>query len=252
MIKGLAFIFISSITVSQVHASLFRSDSLWKKNTLSICFAEKTKELVKVKSGFGKYNFYNKSFSPSEKLKLKSWVLENYSLEKTNITFSGFESCTDKKSADVIIYFLSYDLQENYYQTREGFASIGAEGKSNLFPEASGYVVFDRIFPKKEIVVHEFGHLVGLAHEHNRPEMKNEECYKRIYEKTPIVSYEVFLSQREVKDNQFVALGDFDIQSIMNTCHLRKIRVESIPEAEIGLSTNDALLLRELYKNLPN
>ncbi len=256
-----------------------------KKAEVSVCFADKdhTETAIIFNEDGSPHNIAAKNFGPWSqdlKEKVKSWINEAYSTEKTGVHFVGWGNCRDKiQGSDVAIYVSSKE-DRNISETMRmtGQASIGMNGHldQKTSKKAFAYFLHPEIlqseFKKYEskminfelyykgTVIHEFGHLAGLEHEHSREEIeKDENCRKivdeysfRTYITSAFYNYTISLDEF-YKDYQntypvpAVKVTEYDPVSLMNYCTLQSIKVGQTKKAE--LSADDIKTLKFLYQN---
>jgi hypothetical protein len=166
--KNLGLIILSSLTfiahnaVAGVHAK-----NLWRHNEVTVCFAKGENKERKI---FNRpVNIEN--WTDKNKKKAQKWISGDYRPERTGIHFTGWKSCEEMQEADIILY---YSNNEKFMLAPEGqiggFANVGPL-KSPLAGShrALGYVIMNSNGFYKSTIIHEFGHVAGLAHEHNHP-----------------------------------------------------------------------------------
>lgn len=215
--------------------SVYAPDYLWSQSELRVCFAkgESTKRTdlaIEVKV---------MNWSKSKREKVRRWVEEEYTPERTGVHFTGWESCERDPKADIVLFTSPVGLFERVISFKHiyyGLATIGTRlgsDKINGYPDAQGALwLSDRGF-SKSVTVHEFGHIAGLNHEHDRMEAyKDPGCLDKDVVAGGIPNY----SRRE---------GEYDPDSVMNYC---KILQGSGVRKDVGLSEADVKLLRKMYK----
>lgn len=171
---------------------------------------------------------------------IKSLIQKEYNSQRIGVEFTGWKDCGDEAKADVIIFTTHDSPHESLNdfimgELPYGQATIGEAGdynsKREVFFKPANHLkpfVFIRmvdasegfkISPLKALkltALHEFGHLLGLRHEHARDEAKNDpncsttETYKTKYS--------------ESLDKSTAFYGVYDPNSIMNYCHLRMLK----------------------------
>lgn len=199
------------------------SRQAWNTSNLTVCYAVAETPIrhlgvLKVKIA---------SWSSPARAMVKNWVEAEYSSERTGIHFSGWSPCEEDPQADIVL-FLGKEGG-----LLGGQASLGPRNPGTVarYPNARGYVLIYDL--KKSTVVHEFGHVAGLMHEHLHPQ---------IYQADPTCAHKLLNSPpRPDSLNEYVT---YDRQSVMNYCALNAPGGENL-----GLSPGDLGNLQELYLN---
>jgi hypothetical protein len=150
-------------------------------------------------------------FHQEEKQEIRKVLTENFRIEDVGITFSGFKDCSKDIKADVpIIKFANLKPE-----APAGFAIMGGQDATgvviNVIPSPA------RISSNQErlrlLILHEFGHVAGLGHEHEREEQLNDpNCsvdHNELIDPEVLENYNVY--------------GAYDSNSVMNYCYLRKL-----------------------------
>ena len=92
---------ISILAVLSTHAFAgVYYDNLWRTNDVVTCFAE-GEENVRNENN---YVLKVRAWKEKHKAKVKQWVTEEFSEERTGINFTGFLNCEESPEADVIIF----------------------------------------------------------------------------------------------------------------------------------------------------
>ncbi len=198
------------------------SENTWEKKDISVCFAD-AEPTPRTESGYVlRVKNWNKSF----KKKVEFWVNEEFSPERTGIHFTGWKSCKDSPEADVILFYNSNSYIKRFILGGlDGVAGeLGPRRRDEVqgFPAARSIVAISKTGMNKGTAIHEFGHVAGLAHEHNHYDAPRNDESCPYYERH-------FSTQLEYKT--------FDRDSIMNYCSLKLKK----------LSEGDVRLLKELY-----
>lgn len=193
----------------------------WQTKKISTCFAKEEKQIRDI--GVLRTHIFN--WSAEEKETLKALLAQEYSIERTGIEFGGFKDCEEFPKADIVLF-----------KARDGGllggqASIGPKRKGYVagYPEVRGYVLLYEL--NLTNVTHEFGHVLGLQHEHLHPQAFDEDpsCLRRILNNPSKVS-------------EHYTYTPYNRTSIMNYCHT------SAPGGDnLGLDNEDIKNLRNLY-----
>ncbi len=216
------FVLFSLILIAQAALAGVYSENTWKNPQIIVCFTDAEDE-PRIENGFP---IKVKSWSKSNRRKLEAWVNEEYSEERTGIYFTGWKSCAEETEADVILFY-----NHNSYIKRfvlgdiDGVAGdLGPRKREmvNGFPGARSLVAISKTGMNKGTAIHEFGHVAGLAHEHNHYDAPKPDKSCPHYERN-------FTTKLEYTD--------FDPASIMSYCSIKLKK----------LSDGDVALLKELY-----
>jgi hypothetical protein len=140
----------------------------WKKNPLSVCFAQSSNDLIsdilmqpdnRLGSG-GPL-----AFTENEMELLKTTLQKTYTLESTGVYFEGFLPCEHLPKADVVLIMRQ---GQNYIANTATIGDTALEPP--YLPRTS--IQFTTAFFRQStptsmlsILVHEFGHVAGLLHE---------------------------------------------------------------------------------------
>lgn len=176
---------------------------LWPQgSTIKIAFVDMTKEEAKlVKDNINKWTPY---------VNLK------------------FEYITEPKNADVRV--------EVNRHNNEGWAYIGTDNKKH--PDDRAHVTIGTKAPKRYIedtIIHEWGHVLGLRHEHQHPYRKLEQPD---FEHTP-----------RIPDDGTVTVAPYDKDSIMHYTITHDSKGNSIL-ADHSISEEDKKFISSLYPPL--
>jgi hypothetical protein len=216
--------FLVLILVTQTGLAGVYTKSLWRENQIEVCFAKgETFERE-----IGKQMIKPRDWSESNKTKIKKWVNEEFNVSRTGIHFVGWKNCSDAPFARVIMFYnrnsailnkLNGGLEGVTHKIGPAFSTIDG------YSEAFNGVAISKSGLNKGVVVHEFGHISGLAHEHNHPDAaKNGRgC--------------VYISPVFVQSLEYES---YDANSVMSYCTIKK-------DKHAGLSSRDVALLRKLY-----
>lgn len=208
------------------HASAgIHVQNLWQTNAVEVCFA-RGEARPRVDAGV---SFKIRDWSEEDKAKIRAWITVEYSAKKTGIHFTGWKSCEEARMSDVILFFndksmlMTALLGGQYIKGRAG--ALGAYPRSVPgYPYAQNSVVISSGGMEKGSVVHEFGHVAGLGHEHTHPESakRGRACSK--------------INPSFHRSYVYTA---YDATSIMSYCSL---------ESKLSsLSQSDRKLLKSLY-----
>jgi hypothetical protein len=221
------YILLLSLFTTSAMANI-HTRNLWKHNEVTTCFGQ-AEEVLREE---GPYVLKVRDWKDKEKEKLKAWVLEEYSPERTGIFFTGFEDCENAPDADVIIFKNKNSKFKAFFAgALHGLALLGPYfGEVAGYPKASSFVSISSTGMDKGTVIHEFGHVAGLAHEHEHPNAWKEDP-KRC---------------SSIKENTFpkfrLEYEPYDRDSVMNYC-----KIHGKEGKKLGLSPGDVALLRKLY-----
>lgn len=212
---------LSLLAINSSYAGVYAYNT-WPHNEVTTCFAI-------AKYGPAELTGYKLElieWRESEKLLLRKWVNEEFSSERTGIHFTGFQDCEVTPNADVILFrnknskFLS-----SLTGGVSGLGTLGYDSQGVLEgnPYAHGEVIISTTGMNKKDVTHEFGHIAGLAHEHEHPDAYKYEMNCRY-------------TERLTKPQYNLRYEPFDRDSVMSYCSNTK-----------GLSPKDVALLKKIY-----
>lgn len=194
------------------------SKTLWDKNELVTCFAPAEEKIRK--SFTNKLNV--RDWSEEDKTKVQTWVNSEYTLEHTGIHFSGWLDCAEAPLADVILFYNKTPVKRSPLDGVAG--GYGPIDKIEGYPDARSYVAISTSGMIKNTVIHEFGHVAGLAHEHNHPDVKRS-------------SKKQCLNNKPENYPSYFFYTVYDDESIMSYCNRNRST----------LSEKEANLLKTLY-----
>lgn len=204
--------------VANGYASMFTYNR-WQQNTVQVCFVNPDRDTVD--------GFTIDAFSQDEKAHVQQWVNEEYTAERTGIHFSGFQSCEQSLNPDVVIYLRSETVSIGPGRVELASATLGQTPArpSIRYQSARGAVYLSRSGLTKSVVIHEFGHVAGLYHEHDHPDADQACHYNDAHDKQ-VYAYRGYLP--------------YDHDSIMSYCVINQ-------DKNHGLSREDVQALRLLY-----
>lgn len=211
---------------AQAHAGIY-FDNLWKTNEVTTCFARGEEGGRHA----GDYVLKVREWKQSQKDKVKKWVNEEFTPERTGIHFTGFLDCEESPEAEVVIFHNKNSKLKNILLGgMNGLANLGPnQGSVTGYPLASAYVSISSSGMNKGTVIHEFGHSAGLAHEHIHPDANKVNIFcVDISKSAGYKSYYVY--------------EDYDRDSVMSYCKLN-----GPGGKKLGLSRGDVELLKKLY-----
>lgn len=268
---------------SSVIAGVGKIDKVWNRPEVTVCFASKDHKQTAIEydeNGSIK-PIAAKVFGPwdeSLKKKVMTWINAEYTKERTGVSFIGWQDCSDGiKKEDVAIY-VSSNKKSNVPSSmgQHGMASIGRNGHVDVNTTKKAFAYFlhpdlvredmknkvsaqniEQVF--KQNIIHEFGHLAGLMHEHDREEFAGDrECLKvmsrDVFESYAQASiYSPLIEVGDVKNYKGldylpgVKLTSYDSYSIMNYCMVERLR-KNPTTVKNGLSPLDLKALKLMYK----
>lgn len=215
-------LFLLLLTVTTFAEAGIHVRNLWKKKNISVCFAP-----GETSRRISRNDFVTSDWSGRNKRRVQKWISEEYSLERTNIAFTGFSDCKANDNSDVILFYHANSIIQSYFEGGvQGITqSIGPGNYVDDYPDAINAVLISKSGMNKSIVVHEFGHVLGLAHEHNHRKAQKYEGCDLI---APV-------------SNEVLVYYPYDPSSVMNYCYI-------FEHKNAGLSENDVQLLKRIYQ----
>lgn len=222
-------------------AAIYEPSTTWDKSNITVCFFDENNQIEQTRLGTTEKDFKKNGFTPAflsegEKNIIKNVINETFTKSQTGIHFVGWKNCSEEAMFDVIVMNAGKvkGLVFNKKAPFKGFASIGENG----YFSKEGYIgkkletrplvalqVFDL-----PIIVHEFGHIAGLRHEHVHPSAKKEDSS---------CSYALYAKESPIDQSTLI---NYDKASIMNYC-----RINNPYNKSAALSGHDKATLLKIY-----
>ena len=212
-------------TLSHGYAGVYDLDDKWPFNKIVACFSNQHYK-----------DLDNGIINPKHKWKerdkkfLQKVVQEEYTEERTGIHFVGFKDCKDEPNPNIILFYK--DIRGHAV----GAAMSGYSPRyfiGSNFPTAAGDVVIYKGGMTKSIIIHEFGHVATLEHEHDHFDAHKKE-------------FLCSATSKRSKRRRHLEYTPYDKKSVMNYCH---INLGFSAGGNYGLSEYDVKLLRSIYLN---
>lgn len=186
----------------------------WDKKEVIVCWQDNSpiKQHEFSEGDFITLSSYSEIVIPGSALKkeIQTLIQAEFTLEKTGISFSGWQSCKGLKSYDLII--ITSNLQLGLF---DGEATIGREDDedSSVKKKTLKNFVYLNLYERERLSIstrelvlmtalHEFGHVAGLKHEHIRY-TETHGC--------------LIMRESRAKNTDFFSA--YDPSSIMNYCY---------------------------------
>jgi len=237
-----------------LQAGIVEPKVLWEKNQITTCFYDKESQLslTRLKSRkdtLKDYNFKPRELSRREKKKVMETVLKDFTPERTGIHFVGWKDCSKTDNPDLIVMEAKGKVPFLTRPTFNGRAVIGEDGLAEQdehgnfgFFQKTGLVSHLALYTQnKATVIHEFGHVAGLRHEHIHEDSINDKnCHK----------FGVTVDFENLEQPFVTTLfhTEYDSFSIMNYCYLQTQRNRIDREDKLILSQKDVETLQAYYQ----
>lgn len=235
-------------------AGIYEPHTLWDKKEVVTCFYSAKSQLLG--TNLVSYNYAKKelkflprALSSEERQQIKNTVLAHYKPEVTGIHFTGFKDCANTPEPDLVVM----EAKGRFLILGPEFAGRAVIGESGEMSEFEGqYGFFSKSgrtatlalsAVRTTTIVHEFGHVAGLRHEHIHPDAKEDEQCQGY-------SSPINLKKPEKLEKIYdtaIFSTDYDRQSIMNYCYYFRQRPEIDQGLKFVLSPKDIETLREMY-----
>jgi hypothetical protein len=202
------------------YASMFTYNR-WQQNNVQVCFVDPDQDPAD--------SLDISLFSAEQKNSVQAWLNEEYTEARTGIYFSGFQSCDQAINPDVVVYLRQEPVTVTSGRVELASATLGQTPTrpSIRYQSARGAVYLSQSGLNKSVVIHEFGHIAGLYHEHDHPDADQACTYNNERDKQ-VYAYRGYLP--------------YDHDSIMSYCVINQ-------DKNRGLSSEDIQALRLLYIN---
>jgi hypothetical protein len=314
----LASLFVLSMNPAFAeYESVGEGSTIWSKKQIKVCWGgteSMSKTFVKTQmSSSEQTDLYLSSLissmDPASKLTVKKTINQEYNAATIGITFSGWKSCLETPDADVILFTIKDDPHTAMDQMFSsnlpiGQATIGQGGELNRQTDQwnksdkklKPFVFLRKVEPSENLqlstaealkitALHEFGHLLGLRHEHARLEAKNDlNCkvggvrlgeevdlstdFYSVYDPNSIMSYcHVYLLKYKVgldffttdskanNEASWLTPAEYSLNEKLNFRDQSLVTVSKIPgkenlnfvQVKIGISKGDLHTLRCMY-----
>jgi hypothetical protein len=243
--------------ITPLKAGIIEPFVVWDKKAIVTCWYDSAPQLAltRIKSeevAREKYDFVPKELSKREKRKVMEAVNLNFTPSRTGIHFVGWKGCSQTPNPDLIVMEAKSKIFIFDRPDFNGRAVIGEEGVSTTMSDGSrgfwiksGRVSNIALYTQNRgTVVHEFGHVAGLRHEHiHEDAFSDERCENRII---PLD----FGKPETIEKPYSTAIfhTTYDPNSIMNYCWLMTERSRLNRKGRIILSEKDQATLRHYYQ----
>ncbi len=182
---------------------------------------------------------------------IKNLVRQEFTSARTGAFFTGWRDCVEGVDADIILYRM-HPEQGSTYQSISGVTLSTWTTHCEKASKAIGFQLARvKIDPRvkisaldyfKLVIIHEFGHALGLKHEHRRANATyDSKCISsNISDNFNLTSVE----------RSFTLYDEYDAESIMSYCKLFYLKdsVTSLPARYSFLSGTDRSSLRYFYR----
>lgn len=197
----------------------------WTISEINVCFADSETE-YRVQGMEGP----KRDWKQKEKELVQKVLEEEYTSSRTGYTFVGFQDCQNTEKPNVVVG-VRKGLSPHSIAGVKGVATTGMMGPTiTSYEGAQGAVILSPSGVSKTTITHEFGHILGLMHEHLHPNAKAGTGSLCPY----------YSSDSEFKRN--LIYTDFDETSVMNYCYTFG------PKGwKSGLSLNDQALILDIF-----
>lgn len=252
-LRSMKTLLITLLTIPSVLAGIIEPRVIWDKKAVTTCFYDNEAQLAltrleSLEVTKKNYDFRPKSLSRWERQKVVETVMANFSKERTGIHFVGWKPCSQERNPDLIVLeakgkvplFTRPTFNGRAVIGEEGYATADAQGNLGFFYK-SGRVSHVALYTQNRgTVIHEFGHVAGLRHEHVHEESRKDPNCRGNATSLDFSDLEPIYSTAEI-------VTDYDPQSIMNYCHLQPNRSELNRNKGVILSPKDIQTLRSYY-----
>lgn len=193
----------------------------WTISEINVCFAEKeTQYYVRGMKGD------KRDWRSKEKKRVQEILENEFTVDRTGYTFVGFKDCKDTENIHVVVGVRNI-LSKDTLMGVKGIATTGMKrNRITSYESAYGAVLLSPFSISKTTVTHEFGHILGLMHEHNHPD-------------SPVSVCPYYLENK--KESTSLIYTEFDKKSVMNYCYVLFQGMNK------GLSKHDRELILNLY-----
>ncbi|MBC98367.1 MAG: hypothetical protein CME63_11490 [Halobacteriovoraceae bacterium] len=256
-------VMIPALFSSVTHAGIIEPHVTWDKNELKTCFLSDESQLAQTQLKSKKYTKENYDFSPKylskrKRENVKHIISKEFTPERTGLHFTGFIDCKNMRNPDVIVMRAASKIILLDTPSFRGRAVIGQDGNFFYATDDDGNYVMDPdgtfhegFFQKSGkvafvalrttnagTIVHEFGHVAGLRHEHIRPEAEQDDnCH----------NFSVVWPTEEKLYDTAQLETNYDPLSIMNYCYLQTNRRKFEDKVGNILSEKDKQTLKAYY-----
>ncbi len=264
MKKKFLFALTPVLLLSQViNAGIIEPHVIWDKKELKTCFFSENDQLaltrLQTKQNTKDYfDFSPKSLTKRKRENVRNIILNEYTEARTGIHFTGFKDCSEVSDPDVIVMraaakIFLLDMPEFRGRAvigEDGFFQIESDNEGNFvlqkdgtynegFFNKSGKTAFVALRTMNAgTIVHEFGHVAGLRHEHIRAEAEQDRnCHK---------SRVNWPTEEKIYDSAQIETN-YDHLSIMNYCYLQSYKTDFSDRIGTILSEGDTQTLRAYY-----
>lgn len=197
----------------------------WDISEINVCFADKETQYRSESMQGSKRDWKQK-----EKTAVQKILEEEFTPARTGYSFVGFQDCANTEKINVVV-----GVRKGFsLQTISGELGLASVGKTSYnitsYSGAQGAVILSPTGINRVTITHEFGHILGLKHEHEHPDAQANSNSLCPYYK---------------EDNQFydsLIFTDFDETSVMNYCYMLS------PKGwNAGLSVKDQELILDIH-----
>lgn len=248
------FLFLFSL---KVLAGIYETKVLWSRKEVQVCFYDNPSQLEDTtlknkKEMHLKYRVDPDEFSEKAKKRIKNVILSEFSESQTGISFHGWQDCSKVDDSQVDVRIIRSRGVPFYFLRKaapfDGSASVGENG----IIEKQGYikglqsqkahVLLTKT--KKAFIVHEFGHIAGLRHEHLHPDSEYDQNCRS---KFALQSFLQGMLSGKLYPSTHI-MTEYDPYSVMNYCHIYNSLGEIEKNNKRVLSTSDRKTLLYLYR----
>ena len=221
---SLSTFILMALPISHAYGGM-ASNEQWKISEINVCFAEKETEYF-----LNDMKGYKRDLKNKEKQQIQKILEEEFTTKRTGYSFFGFQNCKDTKNINVVVG-VRKRFSKSSLAGVSAMATVGPmSGPFTSYNDARGAVMLSPTNIDKSTIVHEFGHILSLEHEHDHPQAKSSATK----------------SCKFYKDN-FEDLGnhiysEFDETSVMNYCY-----TQDLSRKNSGLSTKDQEFILDIY-----